>query len=154
MDADGEPVESGWINVGNGTDSLTIQNCTIDDTGKAIFRWVNTTPSYYYNYTVYYQNNDYNPQLIKLAENIPIIEPHIPINVETNLTTVNFEVYTSGDVTPISGAKLILRKDIPGEPSIVNLTTDINGQATLRWINSSSFIPGQIVNYSLQVYFS
>ena len=155
VDADGDPVESGWIYVGNGTDSLKIQKCTIDDTGKAIFRWVNTTPSYYYNYTVYYQDNDYNPPLITLAENIPIIEPHIPIQVQTNLTTVYFRVTDrSVSPTPISGAKLLLSQENPTGTSIVNLTTDVNGQATLRWVNSSGLIPGQKVNYSVQLEFA
>ena len=154
LDADGDPVDSGWISVGNGTDSLTIQKCTIN-AGNAVFRWVNTTPNYYYNYTVYYQDSDYNPTIIALAENISIDVPHNPIQVQTNLTTIYFRVNDrSGPPIPISGAKIILRQNNLAGLSIVNLTTDINGQATLRWVNSSGLIPGQIINYSVQINFA
>jgi hypothetical protein len=66
------------------------------------------------------------------------------------LTTVDFLVQTiNAPITPVSGARLILTVGNPSGESIVNLTTDINGQATLRWLNSSG-IGG---DYSIQIAF-
>ncbi|MHA2325204.1 MAG: DUF2341 domain-containing protein, partial [Promethearchaeota archaeon] len=147
LDVDGSPLESGWIIVGNGTDAL--QNCSITAIGQATFWWVNTTPSFYYNYTIYYQNLIYNPPLIKLKSD-DIVTPNTVIPVIVNITTINFTVLTdSVPPAPISGVKLKFRVNDTNGLSIVNLTTDIDGKATLRWLNSSG-ING---NYSLQIEF-
>ncbi|MFW9875614.1 MAG: hypothetical protein ACFFG0_21130, partial [Candidatus Thorarchaeota archaeon] len=146
VDIEGIPLDSGWVIVGNDSDS--IQNCTIDSTGHATFRWLNITP-YQYNYTVWYRDSNYNPIAgIEVASG-DIFTPNSDLNVTTLLTTVNFTVLTyDSPFTPIDGAKLILNKLSSGE-SIVNLTTDYYGNATLRWVNSSVINS----NYSLQVSF-
>jgi len=148
LDADGAPVESGYITVGNKTTGFgEIQNCTIQQNGTAKFWWVNSLP---YNYTVNYRNNNYNPPLIKLA-NGTINIPNTAITVYTNLTTVNFTVLSTSVLNPpIPGAKLNLTRYDNGE-TIVNLTTDQNGKATLRWLNSTSTIIN--TNYSLRIFF-
>ncbi len=145
IDADGLPVDSGWIVVGNSSDPL--QNCTIDTDGKTTFYWVKTTP-YEYNYTVFYQNNDYYDNIISLASG-DITTTNVIIPVQTELTTVEFTVLSFGDAEPVGGAKLELRLGSPLGNSIVNLTTDLNGKAVLRWLNSSG-IGG---DYSLQIKF-
>jgi hypothetical protein len=144
IDIDGLPVDSGWIIVGNSTDNL--RNCTIDN-GFAKFWWLDTIP-YLYNYTVYYKDENYNPHTIKLAEG-DISTPNSVVQILVELTTVNFTVLTLNDASPVSGAKIKLRVNSTSGLSIVNLTSDINGIATLRWLNSSG-ING---NYSLQIEF-
>ncbi|MFX1310124.1 MAG: hypothetical protein ACFE8C_10540, partial [Promethearchaeota archaeon] len=77
-----------------------------------------------------------------------ISNPNSIINVTVDLTTINFTVFTKQDPIPIDGAKLILDNLNTGK-NIVNLTTDINGKASLRWLNSF----GINSNYSLKVSF-
>ena len=146
VDVDGLPVDSGWIIVGNSSDNL--QNCTIDNMGQATFWWLNTTP-YEYNYSVYYRDINYNPKTIRLASG-DITTVNSLIHVLVDLTTVNFTIRThGGSHDPVSGAKLIFRVNNLAGASIVNLTTDEDGKATLRWLNSTG-ING---NYSLQIEF-
>ena len=151
FDIDGESVDSGYILIGNSSNLLS--NCSIDENGKARFWWVKTTP-YNYNYTIKYKDALYNPSEITLAEGVLTV-PNIPSNpnmINTNLTTVNFTIVGNDDITPVPGAKLILRRSDNWD-SIVNLTTNIYGKTTLRWLNSSGFILGAIVNYSLKIDF-
>ena len=145
IDVDGISVDSGWILVGNTTDIL--QNCTLNSMGQARFWWEKTTP-YAYNFTMYYRDDNYNPKKIILAQD-DITNPNSSINLQVNLTTIDFTIYseTGGDL--VSGVKLILKKNNINGASIVNLTTNDYGQATLRWFNSS----GISANYSLEMQF-
>ncbi|MFW9949874.1 MAG: LamG domain-containing protein, partial [Candidatus Thorarchaeota archaeon] len=144
-DVDGISLDSGWIVVGNSSHNL--RNCTIDSYGKAKFWWVNTIP-YEYNYTVYYQDDLYEPKIIDLySGNINTANTTLPIQIE--LTTVDFIVLTIASNEPISGIKVKLRLDDISGDSIVNLTTNQNGIATLRWLTSSQ-LGG---NYSIQLEF-
>ncbi|KKN45819.1 hypothetical protein LCGC14_0679240 [marine sediment metagenome] len=145
IDVDGAPVGSGWVLVGNSTD--IIQKCLVDNNGKAIFQWLNTTP-YQYNYSVYYQDDNFNPNIIKLGSG-GITTPNSSILVQSYLTTVNFTIFSYSTVEAVSGAKIKLRINNTSGLSIVNLTTDQNGSVTLRWLNSTG-ISG---NYSLQIEF-
>jgi hypothetical protein len=142
-DIDGIALDTGWIIVGNSTHNL--RNCTIDSTGKARFWWVNTTP-YAYNYTVYYQNNQYNPTIVKLTSG-NITTPNTTISVQVELTTVDFTILTFPEGEAISGIKVILRLNNTFGVRIVNLTADQNGIASLRWLTSS----GLNGNYSVQL---
>jgi hypothetical protein len=144
-DIDGFPLDSGWIIVGNSTSNL--QNCTVDVTGKTKFWWVNSVP-YEYNYTIYYQDESYNPSIIELSSGT-INTANSTIQVQVELTTVEFTVFTIASDEPVSGVKIKLRFDDILGASIVNLTTDQNGIATLRWL-TSSLLGG---NYSLQLEF-
>ncbi len=144
IDIDGIPVDSGWIIVGNSSHNL--QNCTIDSDGTAKFWWVNVTP-YEYNYTVHYLDTNYNPQEIILASG-DLLTPNSTLDVKVNLTTVDFFVEDENGKA-MSGVKVILRINDTSGASITNLTTDITGKATLRWLNSSA-LHG---NYSLQLSF-
>ncbi|MFX1457228.1 MAG: DUF2341 domain-containing protein [Promethearchaeota archaeon] len=144
VDIDSVPVDSGWIIVGNNTHEL--QNCSIDDTGHARFWWVDTLP-YQYNYTVYYQDTDYSPQIIPVGSG-DITVQNSSIQVQVDLTTVDFTVLTLITQQSVSGVKLSLTSLNTGE-SIVNLTSDNEGKATLRWMNST----GINSNYSLQLVF-
>ncbi|MFX0145577.1 MAG: DUF2341 domain-containing protein, partial [Candidatus Hodarchaeota archaeon] len=144
IDIDGVNVDSGWIIVGNSTHEL--QNCSIDSSGQARFWWVNTSP-YQYNYTVYYQDDHYYPSIIKVASgDINIVNSSIQI--QAGLTTVDLVILTYPIKQPVSGVKLLLGATNPVR-NIVNLTTDNEGKATLRWLNSTG-ING---NYSLQLEF-
>ncbi|MFX1428967.1 MAG: DUF2341 domain-containing protein [Promethearchaeota archaeon] len=146
IDVDTSPVESGWIIVGNATHQL--QKCVLDPTGHAKFWWINAPPSTY-NYTIYYSNAIYNPPLIELASG-DITTVNATIQVQVELTTIEFTIKTiDAPYTPVSGAKLKLTLGNPLGPSIVNLTTDINGQAILRWLTSLE-IGG---DYSLRIEF-
>ncbi|NVM36033.1 MAG: DUF2341 domain-containing protein [Candidatus Lokiarchaeota archaeon] len=145
-DVDGIPLESGWILVGN--ESKIFQNCTINS-GKSTFHWIRNSTKNEYNYTIEYYDENYNPKVIKLASD-DILAENTTIKVQVNLTIVEFSVFTiDTPFTPVSGAKIVLRVNNTYGKSIVNLTTDSNGKATLRWINSSG-ING---NYSLQIEF-
>ncbi len=145
VDIDGIPLDSGWVIAGNSSDP--IQNCTIDNTGHATFRWLNMIP-YEYNYTVWYHDSNYNPKEIAVASG-DILTPNSDLDVTVLLTTVNFTVLTyESPFTPIDGAKLTLDNLNSGE-NIVNLTTDLNGNVTLRWVNSSVINS----NYSLSISF-
>ena len=144
-DVDGAPVDSGWVLVGNSTD--TIQKCSVDINGSATFQWLNITP-YQYNYSVYYQDDNYYPNIIELASG-NITTPNSSIFMQSYLTTVDFTILSHSPVETVSGAKIKLRVNNTSGPSIVNLTTDQYGNATLRWLNSTG-ING---NYSLQIEF-
>jgi len=145
VDIDEKPLESGWIIAGNSTHNL--QNCTIDSKGKTKFWWLNTTP-YHYNYTVYYRNNMYNPKIINLKSG-DITSVNSSIQVHVGLTTIVFTILTFEGASPVSGAKIKLCVNNSLGNMIANLTTDVNGKATLRWLNSTG-IGG---NYSLQIEF-
>ncbi|MFW9877791.1 MAG: DUF2341 domain-containing protein, partial [Candidatus Thorarchaeota archaeon] len=146
IDADGNPVESGWVLVGNS--SHIIQKCPIDEIGHARFWWLNTIP-YQYNYTVYYQNSQYNPSIIQVASG-NINTPNTTIQESVALTTIEFTILTiSVPITPVSGAKLKFHLGDPFGITIANLTTDLNGKATLRWLTST----GLGGDYSLQIEF-
>jgi hypothetical protein len=146
IDIDNNPVESGWIMVGN--DTHTLQKCFIDPTGHSKFWWVDAPPSQY-NYTVYYSDTIYNPSTITLTTG-DIVTENATILIQVDLTTVDLTILTiTTPISPVSGAKLKLTVDDPFGVSIVNLTTDLNGQAKLRWLNSSG-ISG---DYSLQIEF-
>ncbi|MHA2288286.1 MAG: LamG domain-containing protein, partial [Promethearchaeota archaeon] len=146
IDIDGVPLESGWIMVGN--DTHTIKKCNIGPTGHTQFWWVDAPPSEY-NYTLYYNNPLYNPSTLTLASG-DITTVNETIYLQVDLTTVEFTVQTiNAPITPVSGAKLKLTVNDPLGASVVNLTTDINGKASLRWLNSSG-IGG---DYSLQIEF-
>ncbi|MHA1884511.1 MAG: LamG-like jellyroll fold domain-containing protein, partial [Promethearchaeota archaeon] len=144
VDIDGTLVDSGWIVVGNSSHEL--QNCSIDINGHTRFWWVNTLP-YQYNYTVFYQDINYNPQIIRVGSG-DITTPNSSIQVQASLTTINFNIKTLITKEAVSGVKLLLTATNTGK-SIVNLTTDNDGKATLRWLNSSG-ING---NYSLELSF-
>ncbi|MFX1532211.1 MAG: DUF2341 domain-containing protein, partial [Promethearchaeota archaeon] len=144
VDIDGVLLDSGWVIVGNSTHEL--QNCSIDSGGHARFWWVNMLP-YQYNYSVYYQDNNYIPNIIKVASG-DLTTPNSSIQVQASLTTVNFNILTLITKQPVDGVKLLLTSTTTGD-SIVNLTTDNNGITTLRWLNSS----GIYGNYSLQLEF-
>ena len=145
-DVDQLLVSSGWIIVGNNSENL--MNCTINQNGFAQFWWVNITP-YDYNYSLYYEDNNYNPSIILLSEGI-INQPNKTIQIQVNLTTVSFTIKGSGNL--VSGAKLILKR-VDNGISIANLTTGETGTAILRWVNSSGLLKGSIVNYSLEIEF-
>ncbi|MFX0082020.1 MAG: DUF2341 domain-containing protein, partial [Candidatus Hodarchaeota archaeon] len=144
VDLDDAFLDTGWIVVGNNTHEL--QNCSIDGNGHARFWWKKTTP-YEYNYSVYYQDNNYNPNIIKVASG-DLTTPNSSIQVQASLTTINFNILTLITKEPVGGVKLLLT-NTNTEESIVNLTTNNDGKATLRWLNSSG-ING---NYSIQLEF-
>ncbi|KKM85457.1 hypothetical protein LCGC14_1288840, partial [marine sediment metagenome] len=130
-DVDGVPLDSGWIIVGN--NSVDLQNCTINASGKATFRWLNTTG---YNYTVWYRDDNYNSgEEISLASG-DILTQGSQIDLIVNLTTVNFTVWTKDGSQTVSGVKLLLNSTNP-DGAVINLTTDSGGKATFRWVNSS-----------------
>jgi hypothetical protein len=145
LDVDGFPVESGWILIGNSSDLF--QNCTINAEGKTNFYWVRTIP-YTYNYTVYYKNKNYLPQIIIIGSGV-INSPNSSIQVNTELTTVEFTILSFLDPETVSGAKLELRLGSPLGVSIVNLTTNFEGKAVLRWLTSTE-LGG---DYSLEIEF-
>ncbi|MFX0083042.1 MAG: DUF2341 domain-containing protein [Candidatus Hodarchaeota archaeon] len=146
IDLDSSPVESGWIMVGN--DTHILQKCVIDLTGHTTFRWVEAPPSEY-NYTIYYRDIIYNPSTLELASG-DITTENATIQVQVDLTTIEFTVLTlDSPITPVSGAKLKLTVGDPFGASIVNLTTNLDGKATLRWLDSS----GIGDDYCLQIEF-
>ncbi|MFX1426790.1 MAG: DUF2341 domain-containing protein, partial [Promethearchaeota archaeon] len=146
IDLDTDPVESGWIMVGN--DTHILQKCVIDPTGHTTFRWVDAPPSEY-NYTIYYEDVRYSPSTLTLATG-DITTENETIQVQVDLTTIEFKLLTiNAPINPVSGAKLKLTIDNPLGASIVNLTTDLNGEATLRWLDSSG-IGG---DYCIQIEF-
>ncbi len=151
-DVNGDPVESGWVVVGNATSSFgEIQNCTINTNGEARFWWYNFTPSYTYNYTIYYRDEAYYVNEIILETGSITEADSLYIDLTVNLTTIYFTVRARIDNSLRDGVNLRLKSQA-SSTTIVDLTTDINGNATLRWWNSSgSDVQG---NYSVEVLFS
>ncbi|MHA1913417.1 MAG: DUF2341 domain-containing protein [Promethearchaeota archaeon] len=146
IDLDNSPIDSGWILVGN--DTHILQKCVIDPTGHTNFWWVDAPPSQY-NYTVYYSDIIYNPSTLNLNSG-DIVTKNATIQVQLDLTTVEFTILTiNAPISPVSGAKLKLTVGNPMGDSIVNLTPDLNGQATLRWMDSA----GLSGDYSIQIEF-
>jgi len=147
-DVDNEPVETGYVMVG--TDAVgEIQRCDIDSNGRARFWWLNSTP-YEYNYTVHYDR--YSPKILSLISgDIDITDYNdFYIDVNTLLTTINFTLLSDTAIgnPPIPGANLNISYYTTGN-NILNLTTDANGKATLRWLN----IAGLGDQYNLRIYF-
>ncbi len=140
-DIDGKPLESGWIIVNNST--MDLQNCTIDSSGQTIFWWKNSTG---YQYTVWYRNDIYNPSAIILASG-EINSPNIPIELQVNLTTVEYTIFTVDGSETIGGARLMFHNTTSSK-SVANFTTDFDGKVIFRWLNTSSFY-----NYSLRIKF-
>ncbi|MFW9772156.1 MAG: LamG-like jellyroll fold domain-containing protein [Candidatus Thorarchaeota archaeon] len=141
-DIDGISLNSGWVIVGNSSHNL--QNCTIEETGYSRFWWLNSTP-YNYNFTVYYRDANYNPSTVNVGSGY-ITTVNSTIFAATRLTTVNFSVNTE-EFEPIGGAKLILNYTHTLE-NVINLTTDVDGKTTFRWLNTTSFY-----DYSLKIIF-
>ncbi|TFF88968.1 MAG: LamG domain-containing protein, partial [Promethearchaeota archaeon] len=147
LDIDNQSLESGWIIVENSTNSL--MKCNIIN-GKSQFSWLDQ-PSTNFSYTIYYHDSNYNPSTINLA-NGSFSQSNQTIVVQVNLTQITFTITGGTEKTLVSGANLFLNRSDNGD-SIGNLNTNINGTATLRWLNSYGLVSGEIINYSLSIYF-
>ncbi|MEE9572292.1 MAG: LamG domain-containing protein, partial [Candidatus Neomarinimicrobiota bacterium] len=143
-DVDNKPVETGYVMVG--TDSIgEIQKCDIDSNGKARFWWTNSTP-YDYNYTVFYDR--YSPKILSLISGDITDHNFKYIDVNTQLTTVNFTLRAEIGGAAFSGAKLNISEFTSGL-NILNITTDVNGKATLRWLTTTEL--GD--QYNIRIFF-
>ena len=65
VDWDGIPLKYGYIEINESSGGNLLQTLTLDDNGKATFRWLNA-PSYYYK--VFYDNDDYSINPVALNE--------------------------------------------------------------------------------------
>ncbi len=156
-DVDGVPVDTAWVEVGNST-SPFIQNCSINSIGNATFIWINDTTNYNYNYTVYYEDSDYeypSSKIVLATGNFTDPTDRYD-NVIVNMTTIVFMVHELNDIeATVSNVKLEFKENGTGNP-IVDLVTNTSGQATLRWFISSelsTYDVGANGNYTLRAYF-
>ncbi|MFX0136638.1 MAG: hypothetical protein ACFFDN_23570, partial [Candidatus Hodarchaeota archaeon] len=122
VDWDGIPLKYGYIEINESQGGPLLDTLTLDENGKATFRWVNSS-SYYYK--VYYDNDDYGIGFSPTALNESYIYRsdysidnvkfrHHTINInETSIGSysVSERFYTNGSRT-VLGNKKIINADI------------------------------------------
>ncbi len=159
-DIDYQPMETGWVIVKNFTSGQTISNITVNSSGIAIFRWLNHTVNWTgftniynvigYNYSVFYNNSLYNghPLLVNesMVPNIIYFHQNL-VFIITNLTTLNFLLYSKDTSEILNGATIFIFRDNNTDNHVVNLSAPL-GIATFRWVKREA-----PENYTMRIWF-
>ncbi len=152
VDWDGIPLKYGYIEVNDsyGALSTLLQNLTLDENGKATFRWWNDT-SYYYK--IFYKNDDYSIMPIALNESYIRRSDYIQNNVKTRTHTINVidsqfgnysiseRIYTNGSRTTL-GNKNINKINIT-LTNMENYLSDIS----VYYIDKDNLTNGNLIYY-------
>ncbi len=152
VDWDGIPLKYSYIEINESQGGPLLDTLTLDDTGKATFRWLNSS-SYYYK--VYYNNDDYGSNFspVPLNESYIYRSDYIQDNVKFRHHTINVNetsigsysvserFYTDGSRTTLGNKKII-------EASITltdmeNYMTDIS----IYYIDKDDLIVGNRIYY-------
>ncbi len=150
VDWDGIPLKYGYIEINESQGGPLLEKLTLDDTGKATFRWLNSS-SYYYG--VYYNNDDYgidfSPTLLNessILRNDYIVNNvkfrHHTVNVNQTSTgsfSVSERFYTDGSRTSL-GNKKIIKANISLN-NLQNYMTDIS----VYYIDNEDSIIGNLI---------
>ena len=117
VDWDGIPLKYGYIEVNDSLGGPLLDTLTLDNNGKATFRWRNQS-SYYYK--VYYDNVDYgsfSPTSLNESyifrnqytlNNVKFQEHNIYLNESsTSSFSISERIYTNGSKTEISNKKIL-----------------------------------------------
>jgi len=116
-DWDGDPLNYGYVNVSAGT-SEVLESLTLDSSGETTFRWLNRTS---YNYTVYYDNVDYDIQnptplnksiITRAGPPPPLLE-----YVRTDMVKLEIKVLDNTETVLVDGATI--RLTVNGTNNIV-----------------------------------
>ncbi len=136
VDWDGYPLSLGYIEVNESKGSNRLDTLTLDDMGKATFRWLNAS-SYYYK--VFYDNDDYSSNPVALNESYIIRSDYIQnaeYNAKSRSRSINVKdthvgnysvserIYTNGSRTEL-GSKKIIKANIT-LTDMENYLTDIS----------------------------
>jgi len=119
-DWDGDPLTYGYINVSAGT-SEVVESLPLDPTGKATFRWLNRSS---YNYTVYYDNVDYEIENPTPLNSSTIFRENIKTTYWVNMTNVDpagAPTYSVNEDTFLEGSNYANPGNITAIDASVNL---------------------------------
>jgi len=144
-DIDGAPVTPGWLLIGNST--MLLDNITLDSSGMATFRWVNSSNTLY-NFSVYYQSNGYldSPLLVNSSELKNTVANRTTVqNIKTDLTTL--DIWVIDDIGDALEAATVQIRSLNATPALVELKTDVNGLVTFRWLKAE--VPNNYTIYIL-----
>ncbi|MFX1308650.1 MAG: hypothetical protein ACFE8C_03060 [Promethearchaeota archaeon] len=152
VDWDGIPLKYGRIEINESQGGALLDTLTLDDTGKATFRWLNDS-SYYYK--IYYNNDDYGSDFspVSLNESYIYRSNYIKDNVKFRHHTINVNetssgsysiserFYTDGSRT-VLGNKKIIKADITLN-DMENYLTDIS----VYYIDKDNSVIGNLIYY-------
>lgn len=128
VDWDDDPLDYGFVEVGNAVDYV-LETLILDSEGKTTFRWLNTTS---YNYTVYYDNNDYtieNPTKLNIST-ITRAGPPPPLLESVKVDMSKLEIIVLDNTETILVDGVTVRLTVNGTNDIVTeLKTNENGTA-------------------------
>ncbi len=152
VDWDGIPLKYGNIEINESLGGALLETLTLDDTGKATFRWLNSS-SYYYR--IYYNNDDYGINFSPVILNESSISRsdyainnvkfrHHTINVNQSSIgsySVSEKFYTDGSRT-VLGNKKITKTNITLN-NMENYMTDIS----VYYIDRDNSTAGNLIYY-------
>ncbi len=152
VDWDGIPLKYGYIEINESLGGALLDTLTLDDEGKATFRWLNSS-SYYYR--IYYDNDDYGIDFSPTVLNESLIVRsdyaidnmkfrHHTINVnQTSIGSysVTESFYTDGSRTTL-GNKKIIKANITLN-NMENYMTDIS----VYYIDKDNSTTGNLIYY-------
>ena len=126
-DWDGDPLDYGYVQVSPGTNEI-LETLSFDTAGETTFRWLNRTN---YNYTVYYDNDDYaiqNPTPLN-SSTINRVGPMVyQESIRTAISKLDIRVIDDTARVPVEGITVRVEINGTGE-HVTNLKTDNNGTA-------------------------
>ena len=152
VDWDGIPLKYGYIEINESQGGPLLDTITLDNTGKATFRWLNAS-SYYYK--IYYNNDDYgmdfSPTLLNesyisrsdyIIDNVKFRHHTINLNqTSTGSYSVSERFYTDGSRT-VLGNKKIIKANITLK-NMEDYMTDIS----VYYIDKDNSIIGNLIYY-------
>ena len=149
VDWDGIPLKYGYIEVNESKGSNWIANLTLDENGKATFRWRNDTRYYY---KVWYDNDDYATSPIGLNDSYVYRSNYIPDNVKYTHHTINVNETHVGSYSISEriytnylnslGNKKVIQADI-ALTDMVNYLTDVS----IYYIDEDNLTTGNRIYY-------
>jgi len=149
-DWDGDPFNYGYINVSAGA-SEVLEKLILDSNGEATFRWVNRSS---YNYTVFYDNEDYivqNPTPLNFST-INRAGPMIYYEyIKTSMSKLDILVIDNTGTETVTGVTIKV-EDTMGT-DIIELETDTTGYAYGDLTKDFGFWykTGQTYNFTLWI---
>ena len=148
-DWDGDPLGYGYVNVSAGT-SEVLEKLVLDSLGEATFRWVNRSS---YNYTVYYDNEDYtiqNPTPLNsstISYTVPMIYSEY---VKTEMSKLDILVIDNTGTETVTGVTIKVQ-DLSAT-DVVELETDTTGYAYGDLTKDFGFLYSTGVTYNFTLW--
>ncbi len=149
-DLDGDPFNYGYINVSAGS-SEVLEKLILDSNGAATFRWINQSS---YNYTLFYDNEDYivqNPTPLNESVINRLGQGIYQENITVAMSKLDILVIDSTGMETVTGVTIKV-EDTMGT-GIVDLETDTTGYAYGDLTKEFGFWykTGQTYNFTLWI---